>query len=414
MRFGFTKTALLAGAAALLVPASAAAQDVRTLDGNIDGEAATFTVDIPAGTVMTIDTMATSADLDTIMTVTDAATGELLAEDDDGGEDLNSRVRIQGGPQGRRVTVSVDSFDAEWVEPGESYGGTFDLRLSTAAYTPPGPVTYGARETGRIDGEAQEYSFTARAGDTVEIALITEGELDPYLELRDMTGNVVAENDDGGDSLNSYIRHTFASAGTYTIAAMGFHDSTGDYTLRIRDRSAPIPAQESLQEIGLDAAMTGSLRGQWAEGESDLPTSIDYRLSRAAIAAIRRGDGNVTFDMTKGDAGDPDFGGGIDPYIQVGFDTPLGFAMVDEDDDGAGDLDARLPLALGVLDDHPNLLEMLRIRVQAFGGSGGSYTLRMTEGLLERMVMDDMGMMAAEAAMADAMEAEAEMLEEVD
>ncbi len=398
MRFGFTKTALLIGAAAMLSPVAASAQvnldaaqsDVRVFQGNVDGEAATFEVSVPAGSVMQIDVMTTS-DLDPIVTVTDASTGEVIAEDDDGGDDLNSRVRIRG-EDGRRIVISVNSFDATWVEAGESYGGSFDLRLATSTYTAPvtKTVTYGARETGSFQGEPSLFTFNAQAGDMIEVALLSEGDLDPYLELRDADGETIATDDDGGNGLNSRLTHMFEEAGTYTIAAMGFGDSTGDFTMRVRERRTA-SAQLPLQMIGFDDEASGELGSPWQESGL-LPSSIMYQLNDSAMAAIRSGAGEITIHMDAADGGDPDFGGSIDPFVELGFDTPLGFAVATSDDDGSGSLNSLLPVDLGLLADHPGLLDMMRIRVTGLGGSDGAYTLRITQGMEERVDngMDEM------------------------
>lgn len=390
MRIGFTKTALLIGAAAMLTPAVASAQvnldaaqsDVRVFQGTVDGEAATFEVTVPAGSIMQIDVLSTS-DLDPIVTVTDAATGEVIAEDDDGGDDLNSRVRIRG-EDGRRIVISVNSFDATWVETGESYGGSFDLRLATSTYTAPTTraVTYGARETGSIQGEPHLFTFEAQAGDMIEVALLSEGELDPYLELRDASDEAIATDDDGGNGLNSLLMHVFDEAGTYTIAAMGYGESTGDYTLRVRERRAVV-AQLPLQMIGLNDVATGELSSPWME-DGMRPSSIMYQLSPAALAAIRAGDGQITIRMNAAEGGDPDFASDIDPFVELGFDTPLGFAVATSDDDGSGSLNAMLPVDLSLLEGHPGLLDMMRIRVTGLGGSAGAYTLTITEGMEER------------------------------
>jgi len=392
MRFGFHKTALLIGAAALLTPAVVSAQvnldqaesDVRVFQGNIDGEPATFEVTVPAGSVMQIDVLSTS-DLDPIVTVTDAASGEVIAEDDDGGDELNSRVRIRGEEDGRRIVISVNSYDASWTESGESFGGSFDLRLATSTYTAPvtRTVTYGARETGSVQGEPNLFTFEAQAGDMIEVALLSEGELDPYLELRDASGEAIAMDDDGGNGLNSLLRHTFDDAGTYTIAAMGYGESQGDFTLRVREQR-PVMAQLPLQVIGFDDQASGELASQWGD-VSTLPTTIMYQLSEDALAAIRSGNGEVTIRMNASDEGDPDFGGGIDPFVELGFDTPLGFAVATSDDDGSGTLNSMLPVDLGLLAEHSGLLDMMRIRVQAYGGSGGAYTLTIAQGMEARV-----------------------------
>ena len=386
MRNGLGKAAFLAGAGALFAaaPAAALAQDanVRTMHGSVDSAAATFDLAIAPGSITTIDAISTS-DLDPVMTVTDAVTGEVLAQDDDGGEAVNARVRIRGGESGRNVTVSVDGFDAAWVEEGESYGGSFDLRIATSAFVPGRTLAYGAREEGVIAfQEPVTYSFVGVAGETVEIALLAASEdsgLDPFLQLIGPDGDIVAENDDG-NGINSYIRHTFGESGTYSIAAMGYGDSEGDFVLRVREGRQAVAAQAPLQVIGIGDTAAGELGTAWDAG-SLLPPYIDYRFTPEAIAAIRAGEGAVTIAMNAAEAGDPDFGGAIDPLVQIGLDTPLGFAVIQEDDDGGGELNALLPIDLGPLAGDAAMLDMLRIRVSPVG-NGGAYTLSVQPGII--------------------------------
>ncbi|KLE35893.1 PPC domain-containing protein [Aurantiacibacter luteus] len=404
MRFDFGhyrlgKTALLLGAAALLVPVTASAQrnldeessNVRMYQGTVDSAPAEFRVSVPANSVMQIDVMTTS-ELDPMVTVTDARTGEVIAEDDDGGDDLNSRVRIRGEERGRAIVISVNSYDSTWVEEGESYGGSFDLRLATSAFVPhrTRAVTWGARETGTVSGsdEPDTYTFRAAAGDRLEVALVSPDNsgLDPYLELQDASGEVIAFNDDS-NGLNSYISHRFAEAGTYTIVAKGYGSSTGDYVLRVRERRDVAPLT-GLQSIGIGGEASGELVPGYVDDDYTQPMFVEYALSEAARAAIRAGNGAVTVHVDADEGGDPDFGGNIDPFVRVGLDTPLGFAMIAEDDDGSGTLNSLLPLDLGLIADRPDLLDLLRIRVQSLGGNGGAYTLRLAEGLEERAGYD--------------------------
>lgn len=383
--------ALLAGAAVIMAPPALAQvrdldgeqSDVRVFQGRVEGEPAVFTLTIPADTGLQIDVIATG-DLDPVLRVLDAS-GDLIVEDDDGGDDLNSRARIGAEDRARRITIEVDSFSSEWAEDGESYGGTFDLRLATSEYVEVGvrPVTFGARETGTLMGEEHLFTMRGEAGQMVEIALVaTDDGLDPYLELRDPSGETIAFNDDGGENLNSLLRHTFEESGTYTIAASGFGDSTGSYRLRVREQREA-SAQLPLQVIGIDDTASGELAEGWSDMESGsmMPSHIDYQLSDQAKAAIRAGNGEVSIRMSASEEGDPDFGGTIDPFIELGFDTPLGFAVVDSDDDGGGDLNSLLPVDLGSIADQPGLLDMLRIRAQGYGGSGGAYTLVITPGM---------------------------------
>ncbi|APE28306.1 PPC domain-containing protein [Aurantiacibacter gangjinensis] len=399
-------SALLAGASALLAPAAIAQErnldretsDIRTFSGRVENAPSVFTVTIPADTSMRIDVLATG-DFDPVVRVLDARSGDLIAEDDDGGDGLNSRVNVSG-ENGRRVRIEVDSFDSEWVEEGESYGGRFNLQLTsrTGAAVGTRAVTYGARETGTIldSGDENLFTFRAAAGDMIEVALLSEGELDPYLTLRDASGGDILTDDDGGQGFNSYLRHTFEDAGTYTIVASGFGSSTGDYTLRVRDRREA-SAQLPLQVIGFNDTASGEVTSSW-NSDSMMPTHIDYQLSEEALAAVLAGNGQVTIRMNAGEGGDADFGGSIDPLLELGFETPYGFAVADRDDDGGEGLNSMLPVDLGLIADNPGLLDMLRIRAQGLGGSSGAYTLTITPGMEERIEPADAEIMLEAAA----------------
>lgn len=384
--------ALLATASAFVAPAAmaqvrdldSAVSDVRVFQGSVAGEPAVFTVTAPAQGSLQIDVIATGG-LDPVVRVYEGRGNNLLAEDDDGGEGLNSRVVIRD-QNSRRIRIEVDSYDADWAEDGESYGGSFDLRLSTSNCTSgaTGAITYGGSATGAICGEANLYTFRGTAGQSLEVAMVaSDDELDPYLELRNAQGETIASNDDANGSLNSRISHTFADSGTYTIVATSFGDSTGDYTLYVRNQRQ-VSAQLPLQVIGIADEASGELGSSWGSEDGLALTHIDYQLSDAAKAAIMAGNGEVTIRMTANGDDDAIFGSSIDPYVELGFDTPLGFAVVDFDDDGAGDLNSLLPVDLGAIASSPEMLDMLRIRAQGFGGSAGAYTLVINEGLEAR------------------------------
>ena len=397
---------LLAGAAPLvlaaLVPNMAAAQEVRDLDneasnvrsftGTVGADPALFEANIQQGTALRIDAVTTS-DLDPMLTVTDAATGEILGEDDDSGGELNARVTIRG-MDGRRVRISVHAFnydalaEAETAErSGEEValgGGTFDLRLTTLPY-----VQQSARSIGwgkAVGGtllaeETNEFTFTGEAGQVLDVVLLAgeESGLDPFLELKDDTGEVIASNDDSGGGLNARLRHVLQDNRTYTIVAKAYSDSSGEYTLRVAERREAV-VQAPLQIIGIGGTAEGRL-GEGLENGGVDPEFIEYQLDDAAIAAIAGGGGQVTIHMDKGTDEDPAFGNALDPFVQLGFDTPLGFAAVGSDDDSGGELGAMLPIDLSSLASDPTLLGRLRIRAQAFSGSSGNYVLRVTEGM---------------------------------
>jgi serralysin len=85
------------------------------------------------------------------------------------------------------------------------------------------------------------------AGQTITITLNGTGATplsDPYLRLRDASGNVLAQNDDSGGSLNSTVNFTANATGTYYIDAAAWASPTGDtstgsYTLQVNPYTPP-------------------------------------------------------------------------------------------------------------------------------------------------------------------------------
>tara|TARA_A100001391_G_scaffold78331_1_gene50553 strand:- start:12377 stop:13663 length:1287 start_codon:yes stop_codon:yes gene_type:complete len=403
MRAGFVMAALLASAA---MAAPAAAQQVRDLDheesdtrvfnGIYDGEPVLFEVSKPADDAMRIDVFSTS-ELDPVLRVYNAESGDLLVEDDDGGEGLNSRAVISD-TVAMRLRIEVTSFagdvageDAAADVVEEAAGtfiapGTFDLRLTTLDYDPQDvrAVSWNSEETGQIfGGEEHLFTFPGEEGLLLEVAMVADtdigNELDPYLALRDASGQTVAEDDDGGNDLNSLLRYVMTGDETYTIVASGLSGSVGGYTLRVGPRREPT-VQAPLQVVAIGDSATGRIGAGYENGDLD-PSSILYQLSDSALSAIRDGGGEVTVRMIAATSDDPDFANSLDPYLELGFDTPLGFAVVESDDDGAGDLNAMIPVDLSTIAGSEELLDSLRIKVSGLGGSVGNYVLTVTDGL---------------------------------
>ena len=322
--------------------------------------------------------------MDPFLTITDAASGEVLAEDDDGGDGLNARAVIPVQGSARRITIAVSQFTSDMIEMEDTGGGTFDLRLTSFVPQPAQPIGWGQSIAGTLDvGTTREFRFTGEQGMVLEAGLLADEEsgFDPYLQLLGADGAELLSDDDGGEGLNARLRYLMPDAGPFTIVASGYGEGGGAFTLRMAERREPI-AQLPQQVIGLADTATGRLGLGYANGGLD-PVSIDYQLSDAAIAAIRQGTHEVTIRMSAAQDTD-NLGGGLDSYLELGFETPLGFAVVDSDDDGGGDLNAMIPVDLAGVASDEAFLRNLRIRAQAFAGSMGDYTLVITEGMEER------------------------------
>lgn len=79
--------------------------------------------------------------------------------------------------------------------------------------------------------EAHNWQFQGTAGQTVTIRVNAIGDTDPRAKLIDPSGNVIAEDDDGGGGYDSLIVATLPVDGTYTVRVDVF--TTGRYTITI-------------------------------------------------------------------------------------------------------------------------------------------------------------------------------------
>ena len=98
--------------------------------------------------------------------------------------------------------------------------------------------TWVSGTTTQRDPECQ-YTFTGTAGQYVSISLERDNEspkLDPYLDLKDRYGTIVASNDDiTADNSNSLIdSYYLQTTGTYTIIAHSYGNQTyGQYWIYV-------------------------------------------------------------------------------------------------------------------------------------------------------------------------------------
>lgn len=402
--------ALLAGLLAL-APGLAVAQGLRDLDGEqsalrsfsgrVGDGPVRFSVTVPAASAMQIDVLATSA-LDPVLRVYDATGEALLIENDDEGDGLNSRAVIRA-EQARRIVIEVSSavHDGFAGEASLAAGGSFDLHLTTRPYEaqPRREIGWGARESGTLAaGEEHLFRLRGEEGALLQAALLAGDEatgFDPYLELRDAAGITLASDDDSGGGLNALLRQVFEKDAEYTLVVASYGQSAGDYVLRIAERR-PLLAQAPEQVIGLGETVTGRL-GLGYESLGAQPGSITYRLDPAALARIAEGPPAISFRLQATGEADADFGPPLDPFLELGFATPLGFAVVASDDDGGGGFDALLPVDLAPLRREPGLLERLRIRVSGVGAGEGAYALSALPGLAAPAAAKDGAQDGAEA-----------------
>jgi len=163
--------------------------------------------------------------------------GDELAEDDDGGGDLNSRI-IHSVTATEDHQIVVTTFDGElgkfklkvreFVLKGEAKAreiGKDGLKIE--ANIAQGDVS-ALGKLGRI------YSVQLKAGESYVIDL-ESATMDSYLYLFDAKSKLLAQDDDSGGDVNSRITFRAATDGVYHILASSLDgDETGEFTLKVR------------------------------------------------------------------------------------------------------------------------------------------------------------------------------------
>lgn len=239
-------------------------------EGDYEGEGGIedhYTVTGRAGEVVTVSVE--SAEFDTYVSAGTWDDGEFLesGSDDDGGVSTSSQL-VTAIPAGGRLHVIVRSFSGEIggpyalsVQPGaaepvvEEGEGEFEPDFegegdegmdAEMVGTFVGPVQANAEVRGTLgDGPVseddivqhyREYSYRAAAGERLSISVMGE-DFDSYVSIGRGQGEAfesLAEDDDGGEELDSLLEFEVPEAGTYTIrVTSAFPGQAGPFVLRV-------------------------------------------------------------------------------------------------------------------------------------------------------------------------------------
>jgi hypothetical protein len=206
----------------------------------------------------------------------------------------------------------------------------------------------GSLEAALGDGTSRRsHRVRVGEGQTVEVGMIgLDSGFDAYLRAYDDEGRLVAEDDDGGDGLNSRIVLSTATPALFTVEAASFgDDDEGRYRLEVVAVPAaarPRPDQILLTEV-VDA------------GPDDAATEHPVTASRGELLL-------VTVDVLEG---------GLDPFVELV--NPDG-GVVGADDDGGGGRNARLAVRVSTSGPH-----VVRVRDLA-GDAAGRYRITISTG----------------------------------
>jgi hypothetical protein len=276
--------------------------------------------------------------------------GASVAENDDGGQSLNSDLitTFDAGTYtiwaGSFSGEATGAFTLEVAEIEESDGTPTEISLGDSV---DGTLTAEAPRDPVYDDLAVPYSLSVDEETNVRIRMTSDA-VDAYL-LVTRDGSTVAENDDGGDGLNSDL-FTTLDAGTYTVWAGSFSgEDTGAYQLEV--------AEAEMQDVSPEPIELGETVEPTLTG--DAPRDPVFQDLTDPWSFTLDSEQSVRIAMSSED---------FDTYLLVTQDR----AQVATDDDGGEGVDSDLVTTLGA--------GTYTIWAGSFSGTGtGDYTLTLEQ-----------------------------------
>lgn len=169
------------------------------------------------------------------------ASGTLITADDDAGGSKNSLITYTPTTTGTYylATQGYANNIGDYILTATARAAAADTIPATIATG--ATLTLGAASTSTIATSTDQdwWGVTLTAGTTYDFTMAPDGGVaanlrlsDTYLRLLEADGDMISFNDDNGSSLNSLIRYTPGTSGTYFLSAQGFNGLTGAYSIR--------------------------------------------------------------------------------------------------------------------------------------------------------------------------------------
>ena len=179
----------------------------------------------------------TFGDIDTILEAYDSSR-TFINSDDDGGEGYNARLEIFA-EMGNTYLFKLGAFDEDEAGPYrilasiEPIPPDTDRNIERSRAVPirlgeAFPVIF------RTPDETRWYSYNILREGTLFVVQ-TRGSMDTLLTLYDDNGNIIAEDDDSGESYNAFIS-VRRGPGTVFIEVTGYDGKMGRCTLHAETR----------------------------------------------------------------------------------------------------------------------------------------------------------------------------------
>ncbi len=230
--------------------------------------------------------------------------GALLITDDDSGTNLDAEIIEFPLITDGKYTIRVQAIEQTGL-------ATITVK-SSATLSGGGTLTVGETRKGLLNaGRTHLWTFTGKAGQIVNL-LLASSEFDTFLELRDSTGTILAENDDYEGSTDSVLdRFVLLADDTYTVVVRGLSDTIGgNYEIALDTIAVPTGGGDL--EIGspTEAVLLPGYVDNWFfEGEADSFVTIRATsLQLDTYLELYDADGNLLVE-------DDDSGGSLDAAL---------------------------------------------------------------------------------------------------
>jgi len=279
--------------------------------------------------------METVGNIDTIMEFYDAGTRDKLAENDDGGQNTNARIRYSV-EAGHRYIAKIHGY--------QNNTGNYGFKAYLSVNETPGtsmqnPITYelGIDESAPVidrqlaNGDEDFFLIIPEKGGRLTVETVGR-ETDTYMVFYDAdTRDTLAENDDGGSVYNALIRYNVEAGKRYIAKVSGYDGDGGPYGFR-----AYIQVQITLEPDEYESDDEPSRAGSIEIGKAQQHTfhnsdDIDW----LKFQVTRSGRHTISVRGVNSNR--------LDTFIEL-FDSNLN--VITEDDDGGENLDSKLSLNL--------------------------------------------------------------------
>ena len=308
---------------------------------------------------------AASEDFDTLIELYRADAPGPVAQDDDGGDGLNSRLTF--------TPEESDEYRLRILAFSDGGAGAYAARVEALPPLPPpadvvpgqGWSAQGRIEAGGGDGgeaSVAEHLLTLEAGRRYRLSASSD-DFDTLLQLfQGDEPEPVAQNDDFGGSLNSRITYAPEETGVYSLRVQPLAGDTGGAFSVAAEVLPPLPPPNTEPAARLSGTRWHIWEGELTDSDPDNDGAYfdDY------LVPMRAGETRlISVEATEFDA-----------MVWVLRADAREGEPLDLDDDGGPGFNALLGFQAEDDGDH-----IVRVIAYGGGGDGGAYRLRISEPL---------------------------------